>query len=120
MRLTKRRLNFILLFSSALITGLAVAFPKYVGFAEWISLAPLILVLERLSVDTSVKLRHAYAYGLFYFECFYAVCFHWFIYLYPLDFTGLDKFGSVLVIIVACFGLSFLQAIGGGVVFLNY
>ena len=81
---------------------------------------PLVLALLLISKDRKRKLRHAYLYGLFYFECFYSVCFHWFIYLYPLDFTGLDSFGSVMVIIVACFGLSFLQALFGGFAFVLF
>lgn len=109
-----------MLFASAVLTGLSVAFSKYVGFIEWFSMIPLVLALLRIAADRKRKLRHAYLYGLFYFECFYAVCFHWFTYLYPLDFTGLDGFGSVMVILVAVFGLSFLQALFGGFLFVLF
>lgn len=36
-----------------------------------------------------------------FFYPFYAVLYSWFVNLYPLDFAGLDGFGSVLVIIAA-------------------
>ena len=118
--MNERKKIFLLLLTSGILTGISVAFSKYLGFLEWISLIPLALALNKLRCLENLKLRHAYLYGLFYFECFYAVCFHWFIYLYPLDFTGLNNFYSVIVIILACFGLSFLQALFGGLVFLIY
>lgn len=111
---------FIFLALGALLSGLAVAFSKYFGFLIWVSLIPMLLALGILTKRENLKLRHAYFYGLFYFECFYAVCFHFFFYLYPLDFTGLNGFYSILVIIIACFGLSLLQAFFGGFVFVLY
>ena len=111
---------FILLAVSGVASGLAVAFSRQLGFLIWVSLIPLFFALKILSDRKDLKPRHAYLYGLFYFECFYAVCFHFFIFLYPLDFTGLSNFNSVLVIILACFGLSFLQALFGGFVFVIY
>lgn len=111
---------FILLAVSGVISGLAVAFSKHLGFLIWVSMIPLFFALKHLGEREGLKLRHAYFYGLFYFECFYAVCFHFFFYMYPLDFTGLSNFYSVLVIIIACFGLSLLQAFFGGFVFVVY
>ncbi len=116
----ERNKLFILLSVSSVFSGLAVAFSKQLGFMIWATLIPLILALGILAKRKDLKLRHAYFYGLFYFEYFYAVCFHFFFYLYPLDFTGLNGFYSILVIIIACFGLSFLQALFGGLVFVLY
>ena len=110
----------LLLAASATVTGLSVTFSKYFGFLEWVSLAPAVIALKMLCDTRRHKLRHVYLYGLFFFEIFYAVCFHWFVSLYPLDFTGLNKFYSVLVIIVAWFGLPLLQALFGGLVFVLY
>ncbi len=111
---------FIMLSASALLTGAAVAFPDIFGIFEWASMVPLITALMRLAEDGSVKLRRTYLWGLFYFELFYMVCFHFFLYLYPLDFTGLDEVGSVLAIGVAWLGLPFLQALFGGFVFVVF
>ena len=111
---------FILLALSGIISGIAVAFSKYFGFLVWISLIPMISALAILSKRERLKLRHAYFYGVFYFECFYAVCFHFFWFLHPLDFTGITGIYSILVVIIACFGLSLLQALFGGLVFVVY
>lgn len=110
----------ILLATGGIISGLSVAFSKYVGFLIWISLIPLFFALRILGDRENLKMKHAYLYGLFYFECFYAVCFHFFFSMYPLDFTGLNEFYSMLVVVIACFGLSFLQALFGGLVFVVY
>lgn len=108
---------FLLLISGGIITGLSVTFSKYFGPLEWVSLIPVVIAVRMLCDGEGTKLRHAYLFGLFYFEIFYATCFHWFTSLYPLDFTGLNNFYSVLVIFVAWFGLSLLQALFGGLVF---
>lgn len=118
--MSKRLKIFLLLSASAVFTGLSVAFSKYFGVLEWISLVPMVIALTMLCDSEELKLRRIYLFGLFYFEVFYAVCFHWFISLYPLDFTGLNNFYSVLVIIVAWFGLPLLQALFGGLVFVLY
>ena len=118
--MNKRTKIFLFLTVSAVITGISVTFSEYLGFLEWISLIPLIIALRLISEGKKTKFRHAYLFGLYYFEIFYAVCFHWFISLYPLDFTGLNNFYSVLVIIVAWFGLPLVQALFGGLVFVLY
>lgn len=116
----KRRNIFILLALSALLTGLSVTFPKYLGAFEWVTMIPLAAALFALSENRDIKLRKIYLFGLFYFELFYMVGFHFFLYLYPLDFTGLDNFSSVLVILVAWLGLPFLQALFGGLMFITF
>lgn len=118
--MNKKATIFLLLTVGAIFTGLSVTFSKQLGFLEWISLAPVVIALKMLCDTEGLKLRRVYLFGLFYFELFYAVCFHWFISLYPLDFTGLNNFYSVLVIIVAWFGLPLLQALFGGFVFVLY
>lgn len=117
----KERYKILILLSlGGIASGLAVAFSKYLGFLIWISLIPMLLALKLLTERKDLKLRHAYLYGLFYFECFYAVCFHFFLYMYPLDFTGLNNFYSAIVIAFACLGLSLLQAAFGGLTFVLY
>ena len=116
----KKRNILICLASSAILTGASVTFFECFGFAVWLGLVPLFFALKWICETPGRKYRHAYAYGLFYFECFYAVCFHWFTELYPLDFTGLDKFSSLLVVITAWFGLSLLQALFGALTFVIF
>ena len=111
---------FLLLAAGAILTGLTVSFPKIFGIFEWVSLIPLFAALKLLTKRDGLKLGHAYLYGLFYFELFYMVCFHFFLYMYPLDFTGLDNFTSVIAIGFAWLGLPFLQSIFAGFVFVIY
>ena len=106
-----RKRNLLLLLVSAIITGLSVTLSEYVGFLAWISMIPLALAIFGMAEEEKPRLRRIYAYGLFYFEIYYVVVFHWFTYIYPLEFTGLGNFSSLLVIITAWFGLSFLQSL---------
>ena len=113
---TKPR-RFLLLLASALLTGLTLVVPV-LGFLEWVTLIPLGLFLLSYAADPSVRLRALYGYGLCFFWCFYIVVFHWFVNLYPLDFIdGMTKGGALAVVLVAWLGLSLLQALMGGLVF---
>ena len=94
----KRYIDILILIASAGITGLCVILPQYFGFLEWVSLSPAIYVFIKKFYDKETKLSAFYSLGLIYFMSYYAVCFHWFTYLYPLSFTGLSNFLSVVVI----------------------
>lgn len=107
----EKYLLLLLIFSGAAASALGVILPQYFGFVQWFSLIPAIYAVMRLASDKKRRLRSYYGYGLLFFWTYYAVCFHWFSYLYPLDFTGINNFFSVIVIIIAIFGLSLLQAL---------
>ncbi len=109
--------RLLLLFIGGFLTGLTLVLPK-VGFLEWITLIPVGVVLLCRASDKSVKLRSLYLDGLVFFYTFYLVCFHWFTYLYPLDFVeGMTKGAALVVVIAAWFGLSLLQALMSALVF---
>jgi len=113
---TKPR-RFLCLWLGAILTGLTLVFPQ-VGFLEWITLIPAGVFLLEYAADPKTKLRHLYGYGLFFFWFFYLVVFHWFVNLYPLDFIeGMTKGGALSVVLVAWLGLSLLQALMGGLLF---
>ncbi len=105
---------------SGIVTGLAVILPEIFGFLQWFSLTPALFVFMKMAEGEEIRLRRFLGLGVLYFFSFFSVCFHWFCYMYPLDFTGLDNFTSVLVIIVAWFGLSLFQALGGGIALLLF
>ncbi len=112
------RYRFILLIISGICTGLTLVFPV-VGFFEWITLVPMGLVLLLRASERETKLRSLYLDGLSFFYPFYIVCFHWFVNLYPLDFIEeMTKPAALAVVMLGCFGLSLLQALMGGVLFL--
>ncbi len=91
----------------ALLSGLLTALPLVVEelfFLPWFSLVPLFWIARRKP--------SAYRHGLVFFLGYYGVLYHWFCYLYPLDFAGFDTTGSILVVAVAWIGMSLLQGVG--------
>ena len=112
----KRRI--VLLIFSGLLTGLTLVFTK-LGFLEWVTMIPAGIVLLVRASDREVRLRSLYSDGFLFFYSYYLVCYHWFVNLYPLEFIdGMTKGGALAVVILAWFGLSLLQALMGGCVFL--
>ena len=112
----KRRI--VLLIFSGLLTGLTLVFTK-LGFLEWITMIPAGIVLLVRASDRELRLRSLYSDGFLFFYSYYLVCYHWFVNLYPLEFIdGMTKGGALAVVILAWFGLSLLQALMGGCVFL--
>lgn len=102
----------------AALTALTLIFPQ-VGMLEWVTMIPIALALYRLT-DRGVSLWKAYRYGFFTVFVFYFILYHWFVYLYPLDFVGLGNGASVAVVLAGWIGLTLLQAIPGGLIFLGF
>ena len=101
----------LLLFLSAALSGITLIFPK-IGFIEWITLIPAAIVLLCRAPQREIRLRSLYRDGFIFFYTFYLVCFHWFTYLYPLDFIdGMTKGSALLVVILAWFGVALVQAL---------
>ena len=116
----RRLFRLLLLALGAFLCGLTLVCQK-LDLIEWVSLIPMAIALYDIAADKSVRKRGLYAYGLFFYFCFFAVNFHWFINLYPLDFIdGMTKPAAVLVVLSGCVGLAFLQALFGGLVFLAF
>ena len=105
-----------LLIASALLMGFSVIFPQ-IGLLEWVALLPAIPVILGVTADPTVKYRRLYGLGLGFFWPFYIVNFHWFLYMYPLDFAGMSRLASAVVVGFACLGLSLFQALGAALLF---
>lgn len=97
---------------SGALTGLCLCLPA-LGFLEWVSLFPYLLICFAQAGDETVKLRGMYASGLWFNMSFSLVIFHWFVYMYPLEFAGLSPAAAVVVVLVAWWGLSLLQSLFG-------
>ncbi len=106
---------FLLLIGGAL-TGLVLIFPV-LGPLEWLTLVPAAYVLLGMAKEKKTGLGRAYGYGFFFFMSFYIVIYHWFLYLYPLEFTGMSRASALAVVCAGWFGLSLLQALVGGLIF---
>ncbi len=96
-------MTYLLALAAGLLTALPLLFDG-LFLLPWFSLVPFFLIVR--------KKRSAYRHGLVFSLGYYAVLYHWFCYLYPLDFAGFDKTGSILVVAVAWIGISLLQGIG--------
>ncbi len=111
--------TLLLLMSGAMLTALTLVFPE-VGFLQWVTMVPLYFGVYRLFEDPALKLGKSYLYGFFTVFCYYIVLYHWFVDLYPLDFIGMDKAASLVVVLAGWLGLTLLQALPGGLIFLFY
>ncbi|MBR3878689.1 MAG: apolipoprotein N-acyltransferase [Clostridia bacterium] len=101
---------------SGLLTSLPLIF-TFLGFFQWVSIIPAAIILMRYAYDRGVKLKSLYGMGVLFFGAYYALSFHWFFYMYPLDFAGLSEAASLGVVLIACFGLGLFQAAQTALVF---
>ena len=102
--------KFAIIFVSAALTALSLMFTP-TSFLAWFSLAPFIYIIiaESEKKKNPVKI---YFTGLLWSFLYYFVIYHWFTYLYPMEFMEVSKLEAVGIIAVCWIGLSFLQAIG--------
>lgn len=113
----KRWKRFLLLGVSAVLTGLTVVFPQ-IGLLAWISLIPAGIVIFDVIASDGIRARGVYGYGFFFFACYFAVIFHWFVDMYPLDFIdGMTPAAAIFICLAGCIGLSCFQAAIGGFAF---
>ena len=115
----ERKYRIVMLVISGMLTSFALILPR-VGFIQWVSIIPAALVIMDIAEDRDIKLRNIYGYGLCFFMSYYLVIYHWFWYMYPLDFAGLNEIASLAVVCVAWIGLSLLQTVGGAFVFVLF
>ena len=109
----------LMLIASGALSSLPLIFNS-LGFLQWIALIPAFLALVWSVDNERVRLRGLYGRGLIFYWSYYAVTLHWFFYMYPLDFAGLNNAASLVVVLVACFGLSLLQASMGAFAFVLF
>ena len=108
--------RWIILPLGGMLFALTVIFPQ-VGLLEWVALIPALLSILTLTADPTVRYRRLYGLGLGFFWPFYIIGFHWFFYMYPLDFADMSRPASAVVVTVACLGLSLFQALGAALLF---
>ena len=98
--------------AACVISAAASAFcVMYTGLAllQWVALVPSAMCLF-YAIDEGICAKKAYKFGFGFFFVYYFVIFHWFTYMYPLSFLGMNGFESIFVIILAWFGVSAAQA----------
>ncbi len=108
--------RWLLLLGGALLMGLAVIFPQ-VGVFQWVILIPSLWVIFTRLSDRGVRYRVLYGMGFCFFWVYYTVCFHWFLWMYPLDYAGFSPLASAVVVCLGSVGLAAFQAAGAAVIF---
>lgn len=107
------------LYGGAILTALVVVFPQ-LWLLEWFSMIPMIGAVMLLTEREEFTAKKSYWQGFLTVYLYYFVIYHWFVKLYPMDFVGLGSGGSIAVILAGWLGLSLLQALPGGLVFLFF
>ena len=107
--LSKLKMPAMLLFSG-ILSAVPLLFPQ-LGFFQWLSLIPMAIVLIGLVREEELKLFKAYLFGIIFYMGYFPVIYHSFLYMYPLDFAGVSNEISLVIVILACFGIAFFQSI---------
>lgn len=103
------KFRYLWLMLSGAFTALPLVIPS-LGFLQWIAIIPCAMLLYIMSDGVSIAKRKAYLLGLTFFMSYYVVVFHWFFYMYPMEFAGISKGAALVVVIVATLGLSLVQS----------
>lgn len=99
---------------SGALAALPVCFSAF-SLAIFFSFIPMLYLLfrELLSPRESFRPSHYYGVGLLILLPYFIVSFHWFAYLYPIDFVeGMTPAVAAVIVLLACIGLPFLQSLG--------
>lgn len=105
----KKRFWWLLLPLGGALTALPLLFPK-IGLLSWVGMVPAIIFFIGACERASVRLRRAYGYGFLFFIAHYLCIWHWFIYLYPMEFAGVTEGEAAALVAICWIGLSLLQA----------
>ena len=112
--LKNKSIRLILVFFSGLFSGLFITFPTFIGTVlEWMIFVPAACVAYSYSLNEKFKYSRAFWGSFLFFMTEYAVCYHWFWSMYPLDFTGMGRGAAVIVVLLGWLGLSALASFAG-------
>ena len=114
--MTGKRSLFLLPFGG-ILTALCLIFPK-IGALQWLSMIPALLWLfSAISRDEKISLGCLYGAGALYFLFFYLAIYHWFFYLYPMEFAEVTHAQAATVVVICWLGLSLLQTVFSALIF---
>ena len=110
------KLRWPLLLIGAALMGLVVIFPT-LGFLQWIVLIPAMAVILSRLTDPKTKFRHMYGMGFCFFAVYFTIAWHWFLWMYPLDYAGLSNAASAAVVTLGSLGMGAFQAVTAALTF---
>ncbi len=102
--------GLLLIVLSAAVTALTLIF-DIMSVLAFVSLVPLVLALIK-RCENNKRPFSSYGISFLWSLCFYIVIYHWFWYLWPMDFLGVEKPMALLITLFCWIGLSLLQSIG--------
>lgn len=97
---------FVLLALSAFCAALPLTLPS-LFLLSWVAFVPFFLVVLRTA--GTGKIRNALTRGVLFGFLYHVFVYYWFLWLYPLDFAGLDRLASLFVVLLAWLGISLLH-----------
>ena len=98
--------RFVLLLFSAFLSALPMTVPS-LFFLSWFSFVPFFVVLG--SAGGEGKFRSALGRGVFFGFFYHIFIYFWFWWLYPLEFTGMEKSAALGVVLLAWCGISLVH-----------
>ena len=104
------KFRYIWLIASGAILSLPLVIPS-LGFLQWVAMIPCAMLLYIIVDGEGVTKRGAYLLGFTFFMSYYTVVFHWFFYMYPMEFAGISKGAALVVVILATLGVSLVQSL---------
>jgi len=100
--------SYILLLLSALLAALPMTFPS-LFLLSWVAFIPFFLVV--LKRDEKKSWMRSVFKGIFFGFFYHIFVYFWFLWMYPLDFAGLNNGESLFVVLLAWLGISLIHGI---------
>ncbi len=110
------RFRWPLLLIGAALMGFTVIFPQ-LGFLQWIVLIPAMAVILTRLTDSKVGFFRMYGMGFCFFAVYFSIAWHWFLWMYPLDYAGLSNLASAAVVFLGSVGMGAFQAATAALIF---
>ena len=98
---------WLLLILGGILTAMTQMFDVLSPLA-FVSMIPVVIALVR-ATERKTGYGKVYLIGLAFALPYFLTVFHWFFYLYPLDFMGVTPFYALLIVLSCWLGLSLLQ-----------
>lgn len=100
-----------------ILTALCLVLPS-IGFLQWVTMVPaLVWLLAAVAREQRLRYRAFYGAGVLYFLPFYLTIYHWFFYLYPMEFAGVTPAAAAGLVAICWLGLSLLQTVFSALIF---
>ncbi len=96
-------MSYLVVFLCGLLTAAPLIWSP-LFLLPWFSLVPLFVIAE--------SKKAAYRHGLLFSFGYYGVLYHWFLYLYPMDFADFSPTAGLFIVLLAWFGMTLLQGTG--------